>query len=232
MAMTLFNPTKEDFTTQYGGTTFIIPAYPKEGHMVRVDDNKGNFILNQLGPRGLTSLDYGDEGDAKKRKAEDGIRRNIEFKRMQIARYNRDNEARKARHLEYVSPPSFITEWSKELGVGLIAPYEVSDVKNEEIAKLREETAKKDSQIDKLTNQVQELLQLVQKSIPVLQKAKEETEDEKAKFDIKKLNRNQLKSFVEDIGQQGYGSYSIEIQNFIRERWEGFFNKEEAAFPY
>jgi len=97
MAITLFNPTDDDFKAQYGGVTFVIPKVPEDGHMVRVEDNKGNHILNQLGPRGLTSLDYGDEEEVKKKKAEDGRRRNIEFKRNQIVRYNRDNEARKAR---------------------------------------------------------------------------------------------------------------------------------------
>lgn len=233
MAITLFNPTNEDFRAQYGGSTFIIPKYPEEGHMVRVDDNKANHILNQFGPRGLSSLDYGDEGKIKEKKAVDGRRRNLEFKRMQIARYNRDNEARKARHLEYVNPPDHIVEYSKELGVGLIAPYEVSDIKNEEIAQLRKENERRNKENDDLRKQIADLIKLVQEN--VVPKTDEETETELIKKTIKKIkdmNRQKFEPWVKRLGHEKYASYPIAVQVYILEKWEGFFDKKEKAFPY
>jgi len=233
MAITLFNPTKDKLSATYGGVTIHIPPFPDEGHMVRVDDNKGNHILNQLGPRGLTSLNYGDEGDAKANKAKDGRKRNHDFKRTQIGRYNRDNEGRKARQLEYVNPPDFIEEWAKELGVGIIAPYEVQDIKNEEISKMKAEAEVRDKQNAELQKQVAELMEMVKKVLPALEtkEDKEKAEIDEIKAEIKKMNRNILKSWVEKLGHEEYSKYPIEIQEFIRERWEGFFDKEEAAFP-
>ena len=233
MAITLFNPTNEDFKAQYGGSSFIIPAYPDEGHMVRVDDAKGNHILNQFGPRGLTSLDYGDEGDVKEKKAEDGRRRNLEFKRKQVSIYNRDNESRKARQLEYIDPPDFIKEYAKEIGVGLIAPYEVADIKNEEIAQLRAEKNEMKGMLDKQAKQIEDLIALVQKNvIPKTEDQEIQESIEESIDNVKKMNRQTLRLWVKDLGQEKYGAYPIEVQMFILERWEGFFNKEEEPFPY
>ncbi|HUS89593.1 MAG TPA: hypothetical protein VMW91_09550 [Desulfosporosinus sp.] len=233
MAITLFNPTNEDFDAQYGGSNFVIPAYPKDGHMVRVDDNKANHVLNQFGPRGLTSLDYGDEGEVKKKKAEDGIRRNLEFKKIQISRYNRDNEARKARQLEYVDPPKHIKDYAKEVGVGLIQPYEIADIKNEEISQLRKDVEKRDKQNDALQKQIAELMALVKKK--VIPKTDEESEIElieSVTSEVKMMNRQTFRPWAEKLGQETYGNYPIEAQMYILEKWEGFFNKEEAPFPY
>lgn len=235
MAITLFNPTDDDFKATYGGTTFTIPKCGQDGHMVRVDDAKGNHLLNQLGPRGLTSLDYGDSEEVKEKKAKDGKRRNYEFKRTQVARYNRDNEARKARQLEYVEPPDFIKEWSKDLGVGLVAPYEVADIKNEEIAQLREENKNRSKENDELRKQLSKLMDRFDSLMDKTVQENEETEDQK-KIDttisvIKKMNRQSFGPWVTDLKQQKYGAYPMEVQEFIREKWEGFFG-DEKAFPY
>lgn len=239
MAITLFNPTKDEFQATYGGVTFVIPPFSKDGHMIRVDDNKGNHILNQLGPRGLTSLEYGDEGEVKKKKADDGRRRNLDFKRTQIARYNRDNEARKSRQLAYVTPPKHINDWAEELGIGLITPYEIQDIKNEEISRLRADSEKRDQENLELRKQVAELMDAIKDLLPKKEKSADELikdkyaeEIESMQGQIKRMNRNQFRPWVEELQQQKYGSYPLEIQQFIRDRWEGFFGKDEAAFPY
>jgi len=234
MAITLFNPTDDDFEATYGGVTFIISKCGEEGHMVRVEDSKGNHLLNQLGPRGLTSLDYGDDEETKKRKADDGKRRSYEFKRTQIGRYNRDNEARKARQLEYVEPPKQIKEWSKDLGVKLVAPYEVEDIKNEEISQLRSENKQRTKQVDVLTDQVKELMETIKQLLPDNEEVKTEQEiDFELTMDsIKRMNRQTFKPWVEELKQTKYGAYPVEVQDYIREKWAGFFDVEEQAFPY
>jgi hypothetical protein len=233
MAITLFNPTNEDFFAQYGGSNFTIPACPKEGHMIRVDDNKANHVLNQFGPRGLTSLDYGDEGEVKEQKAEAGRRRNLDFKRMQVSRYNRDNEARKARQLEYIDPPKHIKEYAKEIGVGLIAPYEIADIKNEEISQMRKDAERRDRENDELRKQVADLIKLVQEN--VIPKTDGEIQAdfiENLIENVKRMNRQTFEPWVKELSQEKYGKYPVEIQTYILKKWEGFFNKDEKPFPY
>jgi len=239
MAIVLFNPTNENFEATYGGQTFRIPRFPEDGHLVRVDDNKGNHILNQLGPRGLTSLDYGDEGEIKERKAKDGIKRNRDFKAKQISRYNQDNEQRKSTQRVYVDPPAFIKEYAKELGIGLLAPYEIADVKNEEISELKKEAEKRDSENRELREQVRGLMETVQKLLGEIEKTPEEKKaDEQQKIidemiaKYKGMNRNIFRPTVEGLGAEGFGKLPIEVQTFISQRWGGFFNIEEAPFPY
>lgn len=239
MAIVLFNPTNEKLEATYGGQTFRIPKFPEDGHLVRVDDNKGNHILNQLGPRGLTSLDYGDEGDIKERKAKDGIKRNRDFKLKQIMRYNQDNEQRKATQRIYVDPPAFIKDYAKELGIGLLAPYEVADVKNEEISELKKEAEKRDRENLELRNQVMDLMSTVQKLLGEIEKTPEEKKAEEQQKNIdemitsyKVMNRNVFRPKIESFGAEEFGKLPIEVQTFISQRWGGFFNKEEAPFPY
>lgn len=239
MAIVLFNPTNENFEATYGGQTFRIPKFPEDGHLIRVDDNKGNHILNQLGPRGLTSLDYGDEGAIKEKKAKDGIKRNRDFKLKQILRYNQDNEQRKATQRIYVDPPAFIKDYAKELGIGLLEPYQVADVKNEEIAELKKQAEKRDQENTELRNTVKELMDTVKELLGKTQKSPEEIEaDEKQKeidemiSSYKMMNRNVFRPKVEILGAQEFAMLPLEVQTFISQRWAGFFDKEEAPFPY
>lgn len=242
MAITLFNPTNEDFEAIYGGVKFTIPAFPKEGHMVRVEDAKGNHILNQLGPRGLTSLDYGDEGAVKKQKAEDSVKRNLEFKKKQVIRYNQDNEARKATQRVYIDPPEQIREYAKELGIGLLAPYELQDIKNEEIAALKKDKEERERENIELRDQIRELMNTVTGlvgKIEVLEKSPKQIEDEKLAAEIedqirsfKGMNRMIFRPTVENLGVENYKELPIQVQQFLIERWGGFFEKEEAPFPY
>jgi hypothetical protein len=46
------------------------------------------------------------------------------------------------------------------------------------------------------------------------------------------MDRAAFKTWILEIKQQEYGEYPVEIQDFIREKWEGHFNKDEEAFPY
>ena len=145
MSIIVFNPTNEDLTACYSGANVTIPKFPEKGHKVKLEDAKAKHLLNNLGPRGLTFLEYDDatdDGSKERRKAEDGRKRNLAFKRKQVATYNQNNESRKAQQLGYIDIPDHIEAYAQELGEGLIAPYQVADIKNEEIAKLKEEKAR------------------------------------------------------------------------------------------
>jgi hypothetical protein len=205
-----------------------------------VDDAKGRHILNQLGPRGLTSLEYGDDSDdgkIKKQKGEAGRRRNREFKLKQIERYNQDNEARKAQHQAYVKPPEHIEAYASELGVGLIAPYQVQDSKNEEIAELRSELKKRDSEFASLTAQFAEFMKAFKEGkTPQTQEeiAAEATEAERVELykEYKMLKWTEFKQWVlkHDTSER-YLKFPVDIQEDIRSKW-GKLADEGELFPY
>lgn len=224
MSQVLFNPTDDELKAQYGGITVTIPKFGEKGHIVKFEDAKARHLLNQLSPRGLTSLEYGDTDKIKEQKAKDGRRRSLEFKRKQVANFNRENEERKAQHRAYNTPPDHIVEMAKEIGVGLIEPYVVQDVKNEEISKLREETKEKDKKIDALMEQVSKLLEL--------HSAKQGIDDVAEQIaHYKSMNRHTLKARVLEMTQEGYTKLHIDVQSFLRTRWEEIFDKGED-FPY
>ena len=128
MSTTLFNATNEDLEAQHIGVTTIIKKFPEKGHMVLVDDAKARHLLNILAPRGLTTLDYGDEGDAKKKKAAEGRKRNKEFKIKQIVDFNQNQQQNEANKISYSHPTEALKQYSDELGLDLIKPYELPNI--------------------------------------------------------------------------------------------------------
>ena len=93
----LYNPTNEDFDTQYAGISMTIHAEER----MEVNDPCGNHLLNAFGARGLTQLTYNcDEAKVK----EEAIGRNVFFKKKQIIDYNQNNEKRKVMSLSYLPP--------------------------------------------------------------------------------------------------------------------------------
>jgi hypothetical protein len=160
MAIILFNPTNEDFETQYTGETIMILA----GAKIKVDDPRGRHILNTLGPRGLVTLEYGDEGAGEDKKANDGISRNKAFKRKQVLDFNQNNQQRLQGKMPYLSPSRQLKKYAEELGIGLEEPYKVIDSANEEMARLIAEkesleksNKKKDAALEVLQSQVADL---------------------------------------------------------------------------
>jgi hypothetical protein len=157
MAIILFNPTNEEFCTQYSGEEVIIAA----GGKVKVDVPRGRHVLNTLGPRGLMTLEYGDEGDGEMKKAAIGRERNMAFKRKQVLDFNQINEGRFQSKLPYLKPTAQMNQYAKELGIGLREPYNVEDAAKKEMAvlladkeKLQAEVKEKDRALDVLQQQV------------------------------------------------------------------------------
>ena len=225
MAIVLFNPTEDELRAQYGGIDVKVPADGK----LRVDDQKARHILNILGPRGLTSLDYGDEGDIEIQKAEDGRNRSIEFKKRQIRSYNRDNEGRKMRNLEYVEPPEMIRQMAKDLGIVLIQPYDLPDVNTEEISTLRKENKELMAQLKSQSEQFAEAMAMLnQKGLlaPV-----EDPNQEYIEI-FEDMKRTEFESWVESLTFDVFSQYPHEVQKMIMTKWEGFYDPEEKPFPY
>ena len=150
MSTVLYNPTNETLVGTYVGEDTVIAPEAK----VKVDDNRGRHILNQLGRRGLIALDYGDEGDVFKAKVKAAIAKNRAFKEKQVTDYNRTNSQNRANHMPYIPPTEQVEGYAKELGLELIQPYAPKDTRTPEIERLTEENRVKDRQIDELRTQI------------------------------------------------------------------------------
>lgn len=162
MAIVLFNPTDEEMRAQYIGEEVVIPPAPKPGHKIRVDDARGRHLLNVLGPRGLVSLEYGDEGEGELKKAEIGRRRNLEFWRKQVMDFNQLNDAQQQRRLPYIQPTPEVKAAAKRLGIKLYEPMSSKDeFTTEAQSTVAQELAAKEQTISALQQQVKELTRLV-----------------------------------------------------------------------
>lgn len=160
MAIVLFNPTNEKLRTQYIGEEVVIRPEAK----VRVDDARGRHVLNILGPRGLMTLEYGDEGENEEKKAEIGRKRNRDFKYKQVIDFNTLNEQRFQSRLPYLRPSKQIKAYADELGIELRQPYAVPDAAKADMARaieekqeMQRELKKKDTELAELRNQMSEL---------------------------------------------------------------------------
>jgi len=145
MAIVLFNPTNETMEYTYIGQLTVL----KPGTKLKVDDNRGRHLLANLDNRGLVALEYGDQGDVEERKAANGRKKNLEFKRRQVMRHNQQNEARATSKLPYLEPTAKISEYAEELGIKLLEPYVFGDEQVEKLAGLKQEVAAKDDLLAK-----------------------------------------------------------------------------------
>ncbi len=234
MSIIIFNPTNEEFKATFGGLNIVIPKFGDSGCKVKMEDARAKHLLNSLGPRGLTFLEYGDEGVAELQKAEDGRSRNLDFKRKQVTQYNQDNEARKAQKLGYIEPPKHIKEYSEELGTGLIAPYQMQDIKNEEIAKLKQEKADSDKALKDVMQQFNAMTALLQqKGFLTTPEEEEEMKIDALIQEYKMMKPDKFKPWVENLGLDVYQKKPIAVQLDISAKWGRFF--EDVAkdpFPY
>jgi hypothetical protein len=237
MSMIVFNPTNEDLTAMHGGCNLTIKKFPEKGHKMKLDDAKAKHLLNILGPRGLTVLEYDDAldgGDKENQKAEDGRERNRQFKIKQVTMYNQDNESRKAQKLGYVDPPPHITEYSKELGIGIIAPYQVQDLKNEEISVLKKEKAEDAAKMKDMTTKFNAMYELLQnKGMLMSEEEEEEAEIAKVIQEYKMMKPPEFKKYVLDLGLEEYGDQKIAVQQDMQVKWGRFFDDlKKDPFPY
>ena len=141
--ITLWNPTNENFAMQFEGRMY----YLKPDERVKVSEPCGKHLLTGFGPRGLTSLEYGDEPRMEQIRA-DALKLNRDFKLRQVVEYNRRNESRKQMNLAFLIPPEHIREYAKELGIDLLAPYSVREEENARIQQLQDVNEKLSKALD------------------------------------------------------------------------------------
>jgi len=156
----LFNPTNEELKAQHQGVDVILAPYPEDGHVLKVDDKRARHILNILSPRGLTTLEYGDDRDdgaKKKEKAASGRQRNKDFKRKQIINFNQINHENKIGNRNYMAPTQQLKDYAAEMGIKLEQPYAPPDEGSEKISKLIKEAGEKDITIEEQGEQMSEL---------------------------------------------------------------------------
>ena len=237
MAIILFNPTKEEFLGMHGGVEVKIAPFGKPGHKIKIDDAKARHILNQFGVRGLTTLEYGDEGEREEQKAKAGRKRNREFKEKQVLRYNRENESKKIRGIEYSEPTDQVKGYAKELGMGLLKPYDIPDAANKEISGYKEELFKRDEQILNLSKQVEELMNAVKSGL--MPKNPEERAAADLEFTITEAKQTYMMMKWDDFKahvdkpntQREYATWPVEVQDHFRAKWLKLAD-EGMPFPY
>jgi hypothetical protein len=237
MAIILFNPTNEEMRTQYIGEEVVIPPAPDPRHKLRVDDARGRAVLNFLGPRGLVTLEYGDEGDGELKKAAIGRARNMEFKRKQVMDFNQLNDAQQQRRQPYIAPTEQVKVYSRELGIKLYEPYSSSDDASKVHADLIKKIDEKDRQvqakdrtIQELTSKVDKLSSLVEQVLAAGAKSAggaKEIDWEELKRKIKSINSNHLQAWVSANWNEIQG-YPDDVKGLIEERWAKFY---PTAFP-
>ncbi|MFH1625669.1 MAG: hypothetical protein ABID54_11030, partial [Pseudomonadota bacterium] len=163
MSMVLYNPTNEMFRITFGGKSFLLKGElcldkREASTKVKVTDACGRHSINELGPRGLMVLDFGDD---EYEVGKQGQEINRQFKIRQIEYYNQQNEQRKAIGLPFNSPTKVIIEYAREMGLKLSEPYRVEDLAMTQSKDFLEMLKKKDEEIAELKQSFKELIDLL-----------------------------------------------------------------------
>ncbi len=165
MANVLFNPTdglekkfQESLDGFYMGKKIDIGP----GKKVKVQDAAARHLLNELGPRGLLSLDYDDAGKEKEI-AKEGLDRNRAFKVKQLNDFNEKNSARKHRGLEYLWPTKTLKLYAEEIGVKLVESYQIDDAQLQKVKSLEEENTILRTQMTEMNEKMNQILEQITK---------------------------------------------------------------------
>ena len=248
MSTVLFNPTNEEFEAQYIGETTIIKA----GEKLKCDDRRARHILNVLGPRGLMTLDYGDEGETEEAKATLGRRRNHEFKRTQVLRFNQQNQSREQGKLPYQEPSNQIVLYADETGVPLIQPYRPESDSSEKVAALTKEledkaaeVKEKDKEVEGLKGEMKELKETMQTFMTMMKEGSQTSPDPVKKIEEVKDETEKDPNAIDHIIKEQFAglskfkfqdwvfknwdlipTYSENIRDEIHKMWKKFFNED------
>lgn len=161
MSTVLFNCTDrlgEEFAEPFVGQYLGLEVRIDPGQKLKVSDPTARHILNVFAPRGLISLDYGDDEE---KRAEEALERNRAFKIKQINDYNEKNEARKHQGLPYLWPHKQIKVYAKEFGAKLIESYKIDDAQIKKTEALEKENTDLKTQMSELMKEFSELKDLL-----------------------------------------------------------------------
>lgn len=222
MAVVVYNPTDEEMTATYIGLTDKILPEQK----LKVDDARGRSYLNELGPRGLVQLEFGDEGEGVAKKADAGRRKCYEFRRKQILRYNQTNERQKQNGGAFQEPPDYIRRWSESLGLKLLEPFaftddaavRMADVKQENLAKDRL-LAQKDVEMGELKSQMGTMQDQMNQLLAMLKSGqqKESLPTPATEVDLIEVRKRLGYKFMN----------STQFEPWVAKNWESIFNQPE-----
>ncbi|MCK4826052.1 hypothetical protein KA005_60450, partial [bacterium] len=159
MATVLFNPTdrlEEKFQGLFRGHYLGKGIGVKPGEKVKVPDATARHLLNELAPRGLISLDFGDEEEER---AKEGLERNREFKVKQLRDFNEKNSARKHQGLPYLWPTKTLKLYAEEIGVKLVESYQVDDAQLQKVKTLETENQDLREQMKEMNEKMNQILE-------------------------------------------------------------------------
>lgn len=122
--------------------------------IVKVEDPAGKHFLQAFEQRGLCRLEFEDD---KKAIGEAGRTRNLEFKKLQIVRYNQQNEQRKMVGMGYLPPTKYVRQIAVELGIQLLQPYTMKDVEMSAVRDNKQETERLRKEIDEARQESESL---------------------------------------------------------------------------
>ena len=163
MSTVLMNPTdrlEEEFQGLFRGQYLGVGQIIKPGQKIKVPDATARHLLNELAPRGLVSLDYGDDEEER---AKEGLDRNREFKVKQLNNFNETNSARKHQGLPYNWPTDSLKLYAKEIGVKLVESYQLDDAQLQKVKTLETENVDLRKQIGDLNEKMTQILEQLTK---------------------------------------------------------------------
>ena len=168
MATVLYNATdrlekkfQEIFKGQYLGKGIrVLP-----GQKLKVPDATARHLLTQFAPRGLISLDFGDE-DKIEEIAKEGLERNRAFKVKQLNDFNEKNSARKHMGLPYLWPTATLKLYAEEIGVKLVESYQVDDAQLQKVQTLEVENKTLRDQMAEMNEKMNQILEQMTKPEP------------------------------------------------------------------
>jgi len=159
----IWNPTSDTMIGMHAGKNFKFE--PESKYKISNDAEAAHYI-NFLGPRGLTTLDWGDsdprpDGTSIQDDREaDALKRNKEFKIKQVVKYNMDNQARQMKQLEYLDPPKEVKAYAEELNIKLYQPYALEKETGQAEKELRDQLKQERAESRELRKQNSEMMEM------------------------------------------------------------------------
>ena len=221
MSKVLFNPTNEKMSAFHEGIETFLQPFPLDGHKLKVPDNKANHILNYLGPRGISVLEYGDE-PKENEIAEAGRQRNREFKIKQVVRYNQDNQAREQSLKPYIEPTEQVKRYAEEIGIKLIEPYVMEDTKNKKISDLEKKLTEQSDQMQAMMAQMTKMME-AQTGVKI--ESADEVKEREIKEEYRMMQKSDFKQWA-NANKTRFPTFPLEVQEHIAAKWSKFFGDE------
>ena len=191
MSKVVFNPTDEHLQGMQGGIEIDLPPNAK----MKVPDPTANHLITHLGPRGLVSLEYGDEGEIEKQKVAAAIERQERFERKQVSQYNMDNAKRKRKQMDWVEPTKEVIHYAAKWGMKLEEMWTAADIETTELFKAKKQAREAKEESLELRDQMADMMSMM----------KELMKDKAKRDDLKKLDKRtvEYKEKIQELKEQG-----------------------------